>query len=144
MRVFLDANILFSAALGGEVFRLIWQLAAQSQLKLLTSTLCLHEARVNLERKYPTYTTQLRILMKWVNLLEDTGTLPVHPHVQGLLFSLPEKDRPMLEAALLADAQVLLTGDLRHFGPLMNHTDLPLRVFDPRSFIRYISPRTTN
>jgi predicted nucleic acid-binding protein len=46
-----------------------------------------------------------------------------------------EKDAPVLAAALAARADVLVTGDLKHFGPLMQRADLPLRVRSPRAFL---------
>ncbi|WP_027883283.1 PIN domain-containing protein [Meiothermus rufus] len=142
MRVFLDANVLFSAALGGEVFRLIWLLAERGQLELFTSPLCQMEAAFNLERKRPQAAPRLPLLMQRVQQVEEpeeTDPSPDEP-LKTLLKSLPEKDRPVLQAALYAQAQILLTGDLRHFGPLMNRGDLPLRVLSPGDFIRQVQP----
>ena len=34
-----------------------------------------------------------------------------------------------------AGADVLITGDLKHFGALMERDDLPLRVRSPRAFL---------
>jgi len=45
------------------------------------------------------------------------------------------KDAPVLAAALAARADVLVTGDLKHFGALMDRDDLPLRVRSPRAFL---------
>jgi hypothetical protein len=36
---------------------------------------------------------------------------------------LPEKDRPILEAAIRCKATHLLTGDIKDFGPFMNNPD---------------------
>jgi hypothetical protein len=46
-----------------------------------------------------------------------------------------EKDAPVLAAARAARADVLVTGDLKHFGALMDRDDLPLRVRSPRAFL---------
>ncbi|MER3481725.1 MAG: DNA-binding protein [Meiothermus sp.] len=142
MRVFLDANVLFSAALGGEVFRLIWLLAEQGRLELFTSLLCRMEAEFNLERKRPQAAPRLPLLMRQVQLVaEPEGADPPSDEPLKTLFeSLPEKDRPVLRAALRVQAQILLTGDLRHFGPLMSRGDLPLRVLSPGGFIRQVRP----
>lgn len=142
MRVFLDANVLFSAALGGEAFRLIWLLAEQGRLELFTSPLCYMEAAFNLERKRPQAAPRLPLLMRRVQrVAEPEGTDPPSDEPLKTLFqSLPEKDRPVLQAALYAQAQILLTGDLRHFGSLMNRGDLPLRVLSPGDFIRQVRP----
>jgi predicted nucleic acid-binding protein len=53
---------------------------------------------------------------------------------------LPEKDVPVLAAAVAARATHLLTGDLRHFAPLMAREDLPLRVLTPGDFVRRVRP----
>jgi len=37
---------------------------------------------------------------------------------------LPEKDRPILEAAIRCRATHLLTGDRKHFGPFMNRPEV--------------------
>jgi hypothetical protein len=37
---------------------------------------------------------------------------------------LPEKDRPILEAAMHCSAPHLLTGDIKDFGPFMDHPKL--------------------
>lgn len=142
MLVFLDANVLFSAALGGEVFGLIWLLAERGRLELLTSPLCLMEAGFNLERKRPQAMPHLPLLMRQVHLTaepEETN-LPSEEPLRTLFKSLPEKDRPVLQAALQARAQILLTGDLRHFGPLMTRQDLSLQVLSPGGFIRQVRP----
>lgn len=46
--IFLDANILFSAALGGPAFGLLLELGSKGSLKLTTSRECLIEARTNI------------------------------------------------------------------------------------------------
>ena len=45
------------------------------------------------------------------------------------------KDAPVLAAAVMAGAEVLVTGDLKHFGHLMTRRDLPLRVETVRMFL---------
>ncbi len=52
----------------------------------------------------------------------------------------PEKDLPVLAAAVAAGASVLLTGDTRHFKHLMSRQDLPLKVLTPRDFILTFRP----
>lgn len=106
-RLFLDANILFSAAyrLGAGLSRL-WAL---NNVVLLSSRYALGEARFNLTE--PSQTKRLEALAKKLQFVEASARdLP-----KGV--SLPEKDRPILLAAIEGHATHLLTGDLRHFGP---------------------------
>jgi predicted nucleic acid-binding protein len=105
-RLFLDANILFSAAynLDGVVLRL-WKLP---RVALCTSHYAVEEARINLAQP-----NQLK------RLTELTQSLSFFDVIQGELpreISLPEKDVPIMLSAVEAQATHLLTGDLRHFG----------------------------
>lgn len=129
--VFLDANVLFSAALGGPAFELIWELAHGEQIGLVTSAHCRIEAAANLERKRPRSAPGLG------RLLSDVGLAP-EPPAEVLASArrlVAEKDAPVPAAALAARADVLVTGDLKHFGALMDRDDLPLRVRTPRAFL---------
>ena len=51
VKVFLDSNILFSAALAGPVFDLIWELRAKRHISLCTTSYCVTEAEHNLRVK---------------------------------------------------------------------------------------------
>lgn len=126
--VFLDANILFSAALGGEAFAMLWELAQQRKVILCSSAYCLIEARRNIENKRPS---------ALVNLETKLADVKVVAHAENVAFpvDLNAKDLPVLAAAVAAGVDALLTGDVRHFGPLMDLRDLPLRVMTLRKFL---------
>jgi len=47
--------------------------------------------------------------------------------------SLPEKDRPVLAAAIQLGCQVLVTGDRTHFGALYGKTLGGVKIHSPRS-----------
>ena len=130
VRVFLDANVLFSAALGGPAFALLWELAKGGRIDLCTSTYCLSEAEQNLAWK------RLDTLDRYHTLMAAVVTVPEAisdlPWAEGLVVS---KDAPVLAAAARAGAEALITGDLTHFGPLMERNDLPLRVRTVRAFL---------
>jgi predicted nucleic acid-binding protein len=128
--VFLDANVLFSAALGGPAFELIWELARRGRIRLVTSAHCRIEATANLERKRPRSAPGLGRLLSEVDLAPE----PPSEALASARRFVPEKDR-VLAAALAARADVLVTGDLKHFGALMDRGDLPLRVRSPRAFL---------
>ncbi len=126
--VFLDANILFSAALGGEAFTLLWTLAQQKKATLHSSIYCVMEARRNIDNKRAQAITDFETKLVDVRIVAHAGTVdfPV---------ALNAKDLPVLAAAVAAGLDVLLTGDIRHFGPLMTRSDLPLRVMSVRDFL---------
>jgi predicted nucleic acid-binding protein len=103
-RLFLDANVLFSAAYreNAGIARL-WSLA---RVELLTSEYAAEEARVNLAGN--AQRQRLTSLLHRVEIV--TGIAPLPSGVK-----LPVKDRPILQAALQGEATHLLTGDRQHF-----------------------------
>ena len=117
MRLFLDANILFTAAHNpkGKALLLI-ELGRQGNWELFSSPYALEEARRNLERKFPLSLDDLDALQQGIHLIE---------HRAGLAYpeGLAQKDRPTFQAALACQATHLLTGDLRDFGPFMNQSE---------------------
>ncbi len=114
MRLFLDANVLFTAAHNPKgKASLIIELGIQGQWALCTSRYAVEEAMRNLERKYPDCLDRLGILVSSMGLVE-------HYRTPRILEGLAEKDQPILQAALACEATHLLTGDLRDFGPFMN------------------------
>lgn len=129
LKVFLDANILFSAALGGPAFDLLWRIRRQHGVVFVTSPTCIIEARHNLVRKKPeridTFETRMR----------DVAQVPEGTRTHVADATLPEKDQPVFDAAVAAQCDVLLTGDRRHFGHLMGRADLPLQVMTVRTFL---------
>lgn len=126
-RIFLDANVLFSAAYreGAGLLRL-WDLAGVVQL---TSGYALEEARRNLRET----TQRLRLdgLVARLEVIWIIAPRPLPEHVQ-----LPEKDRPILWAALHAGATHLLTGDVRRFGALFGHAVEGVRILPPAEYLR--------
>jgi predicted nucleic acid-binding protein len=106
-RVFLDANILFSAAYKADAGLLkLWKLP---DVALFTSRYALEEARANFEEEHQK--ARLNRLSANLQLFEAGNRLLP----DGVL--LPDKDAPILLAAIAARATHLLTGDIRHFGP---------------------------
>ena len=114
MRLFLDANLLFTAAHNpnGKAAVTI-ELGGQGHWMLATSTYAAEEARRNLERKFPDATQDLESLLEGIRLVE---------HRPELWFpaGLAQKDRPIFQAAVAWGATHLLTGDIRDFGRFMD------------------------
>jgi uncharacterized protein len=116
-RIFLDANVLFTAAHNesGKA-ALVIELGIRGHWALATTAYALEEARRNLENKFPGSLPRLAALGEAIGLV---------PGGRGerCRVALPEKDRPILEAAIRCRATHLLTGDRKHFGPFMNDPD---------------------
>ena len=126
MRIFMDANVLFAAAIspkGRSAF--LFLLAGQGSCALLTSAHAVTEARRNLEGRYPEALERFEHLSRAVTIVSEAAPSRVAwARRQGL----PEEDAPILAAATDAGAQVLVTGDRAHFGRLFGHTIEGVRV----------------
>ncbi|MDP2821802.1 MAG: hypothetical protein Q8O52_03855 [Sulfuritalea sp.] len=125
-RVFLDANVLFSAAWRSDAgLARLWTL---KNCELLSSRYACEEARRNLPK--PEQQQRLGQLVAGLRLVPDVtlGSLP-----GGIV--LPEKDRPILLSAIRAKATHLLTGDRQHFGVLYGQTVSGVTVLRPADFI---------
>lgn len=126
-RAFLDANVLYSAAyMPRSGLLALWQLG---DVELVTSDYALEEATRNLdgdERR-----ARLGSLMAGVTVWTELPTT-------GVLFgevSLPEKDLPILLAAVESGCEFLITGDRMHFGPYYGQTVQGVTVLTPRAFL---------
>lgn len=106
-RLFLDANVLFSAAYRPDAGPLrLWNL---ENIALCSSRYALEEATINLDDDLQR--ARLTRLSKSILLFEASSRqLP-------RAISLPDKDVPILLAAIAAKATHLITGDRRHFAP---------------------------
>jgi predicted nucleic acid-binding protein len=125
-RVFLDANILFSAAysLDNALLRL-WKLP---RVVLCTSHYAVEEAKVNLAR--PDQQERLAELTKSLSFFDVLqGKLPRE-------ISLPEKDVPIMLSAMGARASHLLTGDLRHFGRYFGKRFAGVLILPPAAYLQ--------
>lgn len=126
MRVFMDANVLFAAAISpGGRSATLFLLAERGLCALLTSPHAVLEARRNLEARYPDALERLDHLLRTVTIVPEAAPpRAAWARRQGL----PEEDAPILAAAADAGADVLATGDRAHFGPLFGHTIGGVRV----------------
>lgn len=126
-RLFLDANILFSAAYRPDagVARL-WKVSGTA---LLTSSYAVEEARRNL----PGEDQRIRLegLLKKVEIGE---AMMLPPELRGDV-DLPEKDWPVLGGAAAAGATHLITGDVRHFGRYFGERPLGVLVLKPADYL---------
>lgn len=130
-RLFLDANVLFSAAYRPNAGLLeFWKLKG---VTLCSSRYAVEEARVNLSEE--AQRRRLERLAKKVQLFDAArDQLP-----RGI--SLAEKDAPILLAAIEARATHLVTGDLKHFGKLFGRKIVGILVVSPGDYLRTRRPR---
>ena len=106
-RVFLDANVLFSAAYrDGAGLSRLWSL---EDVRLITSGYAAGEAQRNLTEE--DQRARLAVLVARTELVAEAD--PVSYVYDSRV---PEKDRPILHAAIQSRSTHLLTGDVTHFG----------------------------
>jgi uncharacterized protein len=129
-RLFLDANILFSAAYApGSGLARLWSLP---ETELMTSERALEEARRNLARHRPQSLAMLRHLMRSVRL----PGIADHAEEATVPIELAEKDRPIMQAAIAGEATHLITGDLAHFGRWFGDRIGGVLVMTPGAYLR--------
>ena len=116
LRVFLDANVLFSAArAAGAMRQLLHALRSQGHVLVAESYVCTEASR-NLSAK------------AGAHALHDFQAILTHAETDGQRQSispsqaqtahwLPENDSPVLLAAMALRCDALVTGDKTHFGP---------------------------
>jgi predicted nucleic acid-binding protein len=124
-RVFLDANVLFSAAYRPtSKLRELWR---RPGVELLTSAYAMEEALRNLDDG-----EQRQSLRKLLESLTVVGETPE----RALRVELVAKDRPILAAAIAARSTYLLTGDLRDFGRFLGQSVEGVRIVQPAEYLR--------
>jgi predicted nucleic acid-binding protein len=130
-RLFLDANVLFSAGYRDNAGLLqLWKLESAA---LCSSRYAVEEARFNLGE----VAQRRRLDGPAARLTLFDAAQEQLPH----RISLPEKDAPILLAAIEARATHLLTGDLRHFGPYLGKRIEGILVLTPGEYLREIARR---
>jgi len=133
-RLFLDANVLFSAAYRDDAgVRRLWT-APNSEL--VTSEYAIEEATRNLADS-----DQKERLD---GLLESVEVVPagvLDPDVRGDV-KLRDKDWPILSGAVAAGATHLITGDIRDFGVYFGQKVLGVLILPPSQYLQARSQQT--
>ena len=129
MRIFLDANILFSAAKSDGAIRLLLALLARAGHVCCADGYVIAEASRNLAVKASGSLANLEVILRGV---EVTSAHPADSERTREL-PLPEKDRPVLAAAIRLGCEALVTGDRTHFGSLFGGAVHGVTIYSPRS-----------
>lgn len=125
-RLFLDANVLFSAAYREDAGLLdFWRL---KNVTLCSSHYALAEAKINLGE--PVQVQRLEKLARVLELFEAADQ-PLPDQI-----SLPGKDVPILLAAIEAHATHLITADQRHFGPYFGRKISGIVIVSPSDYLK--------
>ena len=123
MRIFLDANILFSAALPQSRMRAFLETIFECA-ECFTNDYAVAEARRNLELKFPAQLRQLDFILKKCELVPAL--------VVELEVELKSKAVPILAGAIAGKAAHLLTGDEKDFGKFYGKIIQGVNVVSPQ------------
>jgi predicted nucleic acid-binding protein len=134
MHLFLDANVIFAAAISPDGrCSALFQLASAGYCALLTSPYTLEETRRNITAKYPEALTRLE--QDLIPELIIVGEAPLSRVNWAMEMGLPLKDAPILATAVENRADLLVTGDKTHFGPFYGQVLEGVTVVDLREAI---------
>lgn len=130
-RLFLDANVLFSAAYRADAgVQGLWQV---EEAVLLSSAYAVEEARRNLGSK--DQLGRLQQLLMDVKISDVRASQKDRAEIEES--GLPEKDLPILEAAAGSQATHLITGDRKHFGHLYGSRVAGAQILRPADYVAY-------
>ena len=130
MKVFLDANILFSAAKSAGAVRRLLALLRKAGHECCVDGYVVEEARRNLALKAP---DGVAVLESMIARFHRSDIQHADRALEATL-PLPAKDQPVLAAAIRHGCGALVTGDRSHFGALYGKTFSGVKVHSPRSF----------
>jgi hypothetical protein len=129
MRIFLDANILFSAAKSDGAVRRFLVLLIDAGHVCCADAYVAEEARRNLAIKAPKSTS---VLDAFLSRMHVAAARPDSETVEAALV-IAEKDRPVLAAAIRLGCEALVTGDRTHFGAFYGKRLGGVAIHSPRS-----------
>jgi hypothetical protein len=132
MRIFLDANLLFSAAKADGAVRRLLALVREAGHELCADAYVVEEARRNLAAKAPDGLGALDTLLPALRI----GPAQLPDAVLASSVSLPEKDLPVLQSAIRLGCGALVTGDRTHFGALYGQTVQGVTIHSPASLAK--------
>jgi hypothetical protein len=135
MRVFLDANILFSAAKSDGAVRQLLHLIVDGGHECWVDDYVVVEARRNLGTKGPDALGAFESLLATLHV----GSVRAIDATKQEVNWLPEKDRPVLAAAIHLGCGVLVTGDRTHFGVGYGKAFGGVTIHSPRSLAESLS-----
>jgi len=129
MKLFLDANVIFTAAYSVHgLSRGLFRLAAVGKCALCTSAFAHEEAVRNVQKKAPDKLSDLNMLAQQIEIFPE-------PHPQWVIraerLPLSKKDAPVLAAALQGKVDIFVTGDRRDFGHLFGQVLEGVKILTP-------------
>lgn len=138
MRVFLDANILFSAAKSDGAIRQLIRNLIRAKHILVADLYVQVEAQRNIAAKANTQAVHDLEAMLGKVEVSAVQFAESPPALQAATLWLPEKDRLVLLAAIALACDALVTGDSTHFGLGYGKRFEGVTVYSPRQLAEIV------
>lgn len=122
MKIFLDANILFSAAKQDSAMSRFVKYLAQNHT-VITSDYAQQEAYRNIAAKREKWQLDYKQILKLVEVVPSVD--------RQIQVKIADKDRPILATAIAQGCDYLITGDKRDFGHLFGHVVDDVKISTP-------------
>ena len=136
IRLFLDANVLFSVAYNADSrCGQLLAVARAYRMSLYSSRYCMDEAKRNITKKAPMAQAHLVGVFNKINIAPEGGTEQIN---MAQLQMIHPKDAPVLAAAIALHADVLVTADKAHFGHLYNKHIYGVTIVSPQLGLKWI------
>ena len=129
LRVVLDSNVLISALGFQKTTRIIWDLVEEGQFDLFVSTFILSELERGLVERVgfsPERAQEITAEVESVGIVE-------FPNHRISAIKDDDSDNAILECALEAKADVIVTGNMKHVRPLGSFRGIS--ILTPREFL---------
>lgn len=137
MRIFLDANVLFSAARSAGAIRLLVRELHVAGHILVADEYVATEARRNISAKAGGKAVDyLQALLTQL----EVNNVQYPTRVRAATIWLPEKDRPVLVAAIALKCDALVTGDRTHFGSGYGKVFDGVTIYSPAQLAQAVFP----
>ncbi|OGK26676.1 hypothetical protein A2954_01175 [Candidatus Roizmanbacteria bacterium RIFCSPLOWO2_01_FULL_37_12] len=131
-RVFLDANIFFSAFYGSANCERIIKAHQQKEISLVTSSLVIEESLRNIQEKIPSVASSFKDLL--INnppeLLADPSE--IDPRIELLV---DKKDQPIFTSAILGKVKYFITGNTKDFKAKELEKATGIKVLTPKQLV---------
>lgn len=134
MWIFLDANVLFSAGKSNGAMRRLLMLLRSGGHELVADDYVTAEARRNIEAKFSEALADFEQVAGVIHKIHSASR--AFPY--GLAPDLPEKDLPVLAAAIAQRCDILMTGDKTHFGRFYGQTVGGVKIVSPAGVARML------
>ncbi|MEX0688885.1 MAG: PIN domain-containing protein [Pirellulales bacterium] len=133
LRIFLDANILFSAAKSDGAIQTLVAALLDAGHECWVDGYVIDEARRNISVKASSRLPRLD------ELLSRMHVSPYSPAIhRANIDGLPDKDRVVVAAAIALACEILVTGDRTHFGQFYGRRIAGVRIHSPRSLFDHL------